>query len=106
MLVFLPSCSGMRSEKAPAAYDVLGRRLLSLERKNSGNFRREGRKCQSLPPLSVPKVFSMANPMKIRDFAAAYKTPQSKICDTLRGTSRGFYVRFGSSGTRTAVRHF
>jgi hypothetical protein len=97
----------MRSEKAPAACDVLGRRLLSLERKNSGNFRREGRKCQSLPPLSVPKVFSIANLIKSWDFAArADMTPQNKNCDTLRRTSRGFYVRTSSSGARAAVRHF
>jgi TolB-like protein/DNA-binding winged helix-turn-helix (wHTH) protein/Flp pilus assembly protein TadD len=70
--------------------EVLGRRLLSLERKNSGNFRWERRKCQSLAPLSVPKVFSIRNLMKGRNFAApAEKTAQCKNCDTLRGTSRG-----------------
>jgi hypothetical protein len=91
-------------ESADGFREVHGRRLLSLERKNSGNFRREGQKCQSLPPLFILKVLSMPNPMKSRDFADfAGKTPQSKKCDTLRGTSRGLYVRSSSSGARAAA---
>jgi hypothetical protein len=95
----------MRSEKAPAACDVLGRRLLSLERKNSGNFRREGRKCQSLPPLSVPKVFSIANLMKSWDFAArADMTPQSRNCDTLCAVSGSLHVGPHPSSACVALR--
>jgi hypothetical protein len=64
--------------------EVLGRRLLSLERKNSGNFRRDRRKCQSLPPLSVPKVFSIRKLMTGRDFAArANRSPRGHNCDRL-----------------------
>jgi hypothetical protein len=85
--------------------EVLGDRLLSLERKNSGNFRREGRKCQSLGPLSVPKVFSIRNPMKRWGFAArADRTPQSKDCDTLCAVPGSLDVGLHHSSARAALR--
>ena len=86
---------------------VPGRRLLSLERKNSGNFRREGRKCQSLAPLSVPKVFSIPNLMKGWGFAArADMSPPRMNCDTLCAVPGGLDVGSHPSSARATVRHF
>ena len=80
-------------------------RMLGLKRKNSGNFRWERRKCQSLAPLSVPKVFSIRNLMKRWGFAArADRTPQRKNCDTLCAVPGSLDVGLHHSSARAALR--
>jgi hypothetical protein len=87
--------------------EVLGRRLLSLERKNSGNFGREERKCQSWAPLSVPKVFSIANLMKSRGLAARVdRSPRDQNCDSLCAVPGSLDVDLHPSSARASLRLF